>query len=236
MWYTLGMEVSVREAARQLGLSPRRMRALALAGRVPARRIDERQWVVDIDAARLAAYDRHPPGRPLSPRSCWALLAVAEGREPAGDLSGSERARARERMGALPDAPAGWLASRASIHRFASHRGILDHLFDDERLVLAGGSAAQHHGADLIALERVEAYVREPDLAPLVAQYALRPAHAGAENVLVRIPSPEWPFAPGSRFVAAAVVGVDLVDAADERSVWAGRALLRRVVAAAGER
>ena len=230
------MEVSIREAARRLQLSPRRLRALALAGRIPARRIDERQWVVDVDVAQLAAYARHAPGRPLSARSCWALLAVADGHEPAAGLSASERARARERARALADVPVGWLSGRASIHRFAAHRGVLDHLAEDERLVLGGGSAAQHHGADLIALERVEAYVREADLEPLVAGYALRPALAGAANVLLRVPGRAWPFGSASRIAPAPTVGVDLVDAADERSVRAGRALLRRLTLEAAER
>jgi len=227
------MEVSIREAARRLQLSPRRVRALALAGRIPARRIDERQWVVDVDAAQLAAYARNAPGRPLSARSCWALLALADGHEPAAGLSASERARAHRRARALADVPVGWLAGRASVRRLVAHRGVLERLTHEARLVLAGASAAQHHGADLIALERVEAYVREAELAPLLADYALRPALAGAENVLLRVPTPAWPFDPASRFAPAAVVGVDLVDAADDRSVRAGRALLRLMTPAA---
>lgn len=227
------MEVSIREAARRLQLSPRRVRALAAVGRIPARRIDDRQWVVNIDAAQLAAYARNAPGRPLSSRSCWALLALADGHEPAAGLSASERVRAHRRARGLADVPVGLLAGRASVHRLQAHRGVLDRLARDARLVLAGASAAQHHGADLVALEQVEAYVREADLAPLLADYALSPALAGAENVLLRVPAPAWPFDPGSRYAPGAVVGVDLVDAADERSVRAGRALLGRVLAEA---
>ena len=230
LWYYRGMEVSVREAARQLRLSSRRVRALAAAGRIPARRIDERTWVVDIDAARRRPYDRRASGRPLSPRSCWAILAVAEGREPLG-LSASERARARARAAVLAEAAPGSLAGRAALHRLTGHRGVLERLADDGRLVLGGASAAQRHGADVIALEYVEAYVRDDDLGPIVAAYAMQPAIAGAENTLLRVPAPGWPFPPEARVAPAPVVAADLIDAGDERSVRAGRALLRRIVA-----
>ena len=225
------MEVSVREAARQLRLSSRRVRALAAAGRIPARRIDERTWVVDVDAAQRDPYDRRATGRPLSPRSCWAILAVAEGREALG-LSASERVRARARAAALAELPPGSLAGRAVLHRLTGHRGVLERLADDGRLVLGGASAAQRHGADLIALDYVEAYVRADDLGPIVDAYAMRPAIAGAENALLRVPTPGWPFPPESRLAPAPVVAVDLIDAGDERSVRAGRALLRSIATA----
>lgn len=222
----------MREAARQLRLSPRRVRTLAIAGRIPARRIDERTWVIDVDAAQRAAYGRRAPGRPLSPRSCWAILAVAEGAEPLG-LSASERGRARERATTLAQMPPGSLSGRALVHRLAAHKGVLERLTGDDRLVLAGLSAAQRHGADVIALDYVEAYIREDDLSPIVDDYAMRPAIAGAENVLLRVPAPAWPFAAEIRVAPAAVVAIDLIDAADERSVRAGRALLRRLSAEA---
>jgi len=225
------MEVSVREAARQLRLSSRRVRALAAAGRIPARRIDERTWVVDVDAAQRDPYDRRATGRPLSPRSCWAILAVAEGREALG-LSASERVRARARAAALAELPPGSLAGRAVLHRLTGHRGVLERLADDGRLVLGGASAAQRHGADLIALDYVEAYVRADDLGSIVDAYAMRPAIAGAENALLRVPTPGWPFPPESRLAPAPVVAVDLIDAGDERSVRAGRALLRSIATA----
>lgn len=221
----------MREAARQLRLSSRRVRALAAAGRIPARRIDERTWVVDIEAARRGPYDRRAPGRPLSPRSCWAILAVAEGREPLG-LSASERARARARAAVLADSAPGLLARRAAPHRLAAHAGVLERLADDGRLILGGASAAQYHGADLVALDHVEGYVRRDDLESIVAAYAMGPAIAGAENVLLRVPAPSWPFPAGSLVAPAAVAAVDLVDAGDERSVRAGRALLRRITPA----
>lgn len=221
----------MREAARQLQLSSRRVRALAAAGRIPARRIDERTWVVDIEAARRGPYDRRASGRPLSPRSCWAILAVAEGREALG-LSASERARARARAAMLAESAPGWLAGRAAQHRLSAHAGVLERLAADGRLVLGGASAAQHHGAEVVALDYVEAYVRGDDLGSIVAAYAMRPAIAGAENALLRVPAPGWPFPAGSRVAPAAVAAIDLVDAGDERSVRAGRALLRRIVTA----
>ena len=86
-----------------------------------------------------------------------------------------------------------------------------------------------HYGADLIALDRVEAYIHNDDLEKFVSRHALREVSEGRENVLLRVP-PDWPFDPGARVAPPAVVAVDLVDAADQRSVRAGRDLLERIV------
>jgi hypothetical protein len=228
------MEISVREAARQLGLSPRRVRVLAAAGRLPARRIDERHWVVDVDAARRA-HSRRLAGRPLSPRSCWAILALAEGWDLIG-LSASERQRARGRLAALGDLPPRALSARAISHRFAGHRGVLGRLADDDRLVLSGASGAQRYGADIVALERVEAYVRDDHLDAVADDFALRSAAEGQENVLLRVPQPTWPFPETSRFAPQTVVAIDLIDAGDDRSVRAGQKLLSAGLAQAAAR
>lgn len=211
------MDVSVAEAAKALGLSPRRVRALAEAGQVPARRVG-RAWVIDLDS-RLPP---RPPGRRLSARSAWAVLGLGH-----DGLSRSERQRARERQGRLRDLPASALVRRAEVHRLVAHPAALRRLHDDHRIVLGGVSAAAHHGAEVIAVDRLEGYVRADDLDPVRQTYALRPPGEGdGANVVLRVPAPAWPFPQGERYAPRLVVAADLRDAGDERSVRAARGLL----------
>jgi hypothetical protein len=155
------------------------------------------------------------------------------GRDP-GPRSRAERIRARQRLQAVGELTPGQLSSRAEVYRLAAHRGLLGRIASDSRLVLGGASAASHHGADLVALGQVEGYVRADDLDHIVRDYALRPASFGDTNVILRVPAPDWPFAAGTRVADAAVVGADLVDHGDERSVRAGRGLLETARAAHG--
>ena len=211
------MDVSVAEAARALGLSPRRVRALARAGQIPARRVG-RAWVVHLDP-RLPP---RSPGRRLSARSAWAVLGLGhEG------LSRSERQRARERQVRLADLPPAALGRRAEVHRLVAHPAALRRLEDDPRVVLGGVSAAAHHGADVIAVDRMEGYVRDHHLDPVRRTYALRPPGEGdSPNVVLRVPAPAWPFPDEERYAPRLVVAADLRDAGDERSVRAARGLL----------
>jgi excisionase family DNA binding protein len=211
------MDVSVAEAAEALGLSARRVRALAEAGEIPARRVG-RAWVIDLDRRRLP----RPPGRRLSARSAWAVLGLGcEG------LSRSERQRARERQMRLAELPPLALIQRAAVHRLVGHPAALQRLKDEPRIVLSGVSAAAHHGADVIAVDRVEGYIRTNDLEDVRRAYALRaPSHEESANVLMRVPLPAWPFAEGERYAPRLVVAADLHDAGDERSVRAARGLI----------
>jgi excisionase family DNA binding protein len=211
------MEASVEEAARTLGISPRRVRALAAAGQLHSRRVG-RAWVIDLDGSNPA----RTPGRRLSARSAWGALGLLEDR-----LSRSERQRARQRRRQLAELPPGALLRRADVHRFLAHRAAVPRLGRDPRLVLSGVSAAGQHGVDLIALDQVEAYLRPEHLDSVRREYALRPPASDAPaNVILRVPRPTWPFSDDERVAPALVVAADLLDARDERSVRAARALI----------
>lgn len=120
------------------------------------------------------------------------------------------------------------MSARAEVHPFVVHRGMQDRLSSDPRLVLGGVSAASHHRADLVALGAVEGYVRVGDLKGLVREFALAsPSSDVPANVVLRVPVSGWPFDEGQRIASRAVVAMDLIDAGDERSIKAGRRLLR---------
>jgi hypothetical protein len=116
---------------------------------------------------------------------------------------------------------------RAENHRFVAHPAALSRLDRDRRVVLGGVSAAVHHGAEVLGLDRLEGYVRAEDFDGLRREYALRePGPRDVANVLLRVPLPAWPFAPGERHAPRLVVATDLREAGDERSTRAARDLL----------
>ena len=219
------VEVSVREAAQRLSVSPQRIRALAGGGRIPARKLG-RDWAIDLDQIGRQDVGRPGRGRPLSARSCWAILDMLAQKKPEG-LSRSERLRARARLESLADSAPGDLSARAEVFRYVIHRGLIERVATDPRIVLGGVSAASNYRADLVALEEIEGYVRAEDLERLIGDHALLLPSVGVRvNVLLRVPVPRWPFEEGERIASRGVVAVDLIDAGDDRSVRAGRKLL----------
>lgn len=92
--------VSVAEAAAQLGVGVPRIHQRIADGSLRAERIGS-QWVVD-ELSLLQVAERKSPGRPLSARSAWALIALSVGDYVAlADLAPSERARAAARLSEL---------------------------------------------------------------------------------------------------------------------------------------
>lgn len=217
-------EIDVAGWARAHGVSERRARQLAATGKLPARKLGGRWLVADTGSMRRAAR----AGRPLSERSVWAIADILDGVPPQG-LSRSELARAETRAAQAADLAPGDLAARADVHELRAHPGIIESLASDERVVIGGPRAASAHGADLIALSGLALYALRSDIPALVRDYALAPGQGDA-NVILR-GGPRLPGADG-RTASAAVAALDLLDAGDERSVRAARALLRKLVSA----
>lgn len=67
------MDISVRDAAQQLGRHPAEVRRLLASGTLHGRHLGH-QWVVnEEDLARIQSQVRRP-GRAMSPPRAWALL------------------------------------------------------------------------------------------------------------------------------------------------------------------
>jgi excisionase family DNA binding protein len=104
-------QVSVAEVAKRLGVGVQRVHQRIADGSLPAERVGS-QWVVN-EADILPLSDRRGPGRPLSPRSAWALVAIAAAQAPEGPyqepssaswlraLAPAERSRAKRRLNDL---------------------------------------------------------------------------------------------------------------------------------------
>jgi hypothetical protein len=183
-----------------------------------------RAWVIDSNDLRQVEHRRPEVGRPWSPASAWAVLALADGEDP--DLSPVERSRARRRLAQGLDVVAGRLSARAELRRFYAHPSVLDRLAAAPAVVRGGISAAAEHGADLVATDGIEGYVRANDLDQLVAKFSLDD-EAGRPNVVLRVvDDAAWPFRPGQVVAGRAVVAVDLFESDDPRSRRAGADLL----------
>lgn len=155
-----------------------------------------RQWSIEEADLELVRH-RTAAGRPLSPRSAWALVVAASDDDKAlARLGPSERSRARARLRALMalesaddlDEASAVLAvalgNRARRALFVASVRDLPDLRDDERLRLSGVSLP---GSNISAGELVEGYVRARDIDGLVGDYLLSPADRHRANVVLHV-------------------------------------------------
>lgn len=200
-------KVSVREAARRLGVGVARVHQRIADGSLPAERIGS-QWAVD-EASLEGVLESGVPGRPLSARSAWALIVLSQDPEdPLSELAAAEQARARRRLGRLLlSARAAqpteanvheqaallrsWLRNRAARRLYRASPIDLPDLRVDERVVLSGLS---HPQSSIASADVVEGYVRAGDLDALVQDYLLSPAAPGvAAPAILHVMPPEPP-------------------------------------------
>lgn len=215
--------VSVAKAAEYLAVSPRRVRRMLADELLAGHRIG-REWAIERRSLENLRRHRGSVGRPWRASSAWAVLAVASGND--SDLSSLDRSRARRRL--AERGLAGLvtrLGARADKRQLYGHPSVLGPLAAESGLVRSGVSAAADCGADIVALDFLEAYVSEGRIAALIKQYGLDP-DAERPNAVLRVVDEEaWPFAPGIDVAPRAVVAIDLLEADDERSRRAGAAL-----------
>jgi hypothetical protein len=223
---SLPAEVPVAEAARALGISDRRIRAMVRTGVLRGRRFAGR-WIIHGADVERRGHEGSRPGRPLSPLNAWALLQrLSSGAWP--PLPAWERSRLQRKLGrrsvlSLADE----LRGRAQREHFRADPRILERLLGDHALVRSGVSAASEYHIDVRAPGVVEGYVPRDRLGDLVYRYALRPADPGDANVILRSVDPRV-LLPGERIAPAAAVALDLLESPDPRSRRAGRELARR--------
>lgn len=191
-----GRYVSVAEAAQMLGVHPQRLHQRIRQGSLVAEKIGN-QWVIERDELRRL---KHPagPGRPLSAKSAWDLLAVADGDEASSGLSPSARSRARSRLrnllvqassADLEEAAAHIakaLRNRAERALFAASPRDLPDLREDNRVHLSGVSL---HESGVSFGDVAEGYVSSDDLNALVDDYLLSPAPRARANVILHVVS-----------------------------------------------
>lgn len=212
--------VSVAEAAKVLGVHRQRIHQRIREGSLPAQKVGH-QWAVEMSDLRRIEHHAGP-GRPLSARSAWDLLAVADSDQAASRLSPSARSRARSRLrnllaqasSAELDAAAALvknaLRNRAERALFAASPRDLPDLFDDARIHLSGVSLpASNMSVGSIA----EGYVSRDDIDGLIQYYLLSPADHSRANVILHV-IPPWAHHPALDDVAhsALALAADLAE------------------------
>src|SRR5450755_3617545 len=129
------------EAARRLGVSPQRVRALWHEGTISGRIVANRLLLDRASVLDLAERDR-PATRPLSARNAWTLLLMLAG-EPSPWASASELSRLRSLVRTRKkDALAALVRARARTVRLDGVTGVGGYVLRDGHVVPAGATLA----------------------------------------------------------------------------------------------
>lgn len=222
--------LSVADAARELGLSASRVRALIDGGALAAEKVGGR-WLVPWESVVARRRDPMPPGRPVAPRNVWVLLLEATDELPedvAIDPSTRWRLRkALERQGLVGIRHR--LERRATTYRLWGLPGELRRLRAAREIVLTGSSAAGALDLELAAPDTVDAYVCSRHMESVIAEYDLEDAEHAQHNVVLRVvPEAAW-LLDFRRVAPWAAVGLDLASYPDPRSSRVGIEMLERV-------
>jgi excisionase family DNA binding protein len=212
--------LSVAEAAKRLGVGVPRIHQRISDGSLRAERIGS-QWVVD-ELSLLRVAERKAAGRPLSARSAWAIIALAEGDvEELAALAPVERSRAKARLDELLSLVARPVKPESDVRHIASELRLM---FRNRAELLSRRVA----GADLPKLREdprwesivspaasgigsvdIDGYLAPNDVEPVSREYLLMPADADANVIIHILPNDQKAYA-GSKLLLA-------VDLADQR-------------------
>ncbi|CAN5163671.1 hypothetical protein BH09ACT10_BH09ACT10_11100 [soil metagenome] len=195
------MNISVNDAAKRSGLSPRRIRELIASGRLQAERVGA-SWI--IDEAVLASFEPRI-GRPMSSRNAWGLAQLFAGEHPS--VSPSELSRLRKRRNELVRADEdrvaqilrSWMAERAERRLYRVARPDLPSLLADDDLVVSGLSDPR---SGLSAAGMAEGYVLADKLDALIRRHLLIEADELNSNVVLHVS--DQPVEAVSPFLVAA--------------------------------
>lgn len=205
----------VADAARELGVSQQRVRAMIAAGEMAAEKAAGAWWISPSAVARISRAQRDS-GRPLASASAWALLLAASG-VPIPWASAQQRWRVSSALdeGSL-ESSFGKLRRRAERREFQAHPGELARMRKRRELMLGGVSASGELRLGLRGDEEFEAYVAESDLEAVVRRHGL--AGGGEMNVVLRaVPDQLWGSVADVVAPLAAVLA-DLAEHPDPRA------------------
>lgn len=229
-------KVSVAEAARWLGVGVPRIHQRIADGSLRAERLGS-QWVVDgLSLVRVAEHQK--AGRPLSARSTWAIIALAEGDDEAlAALAPSERSRAKARLDDLLSLVAKPARSEQDVRRVAS---ALRLMFRNRAAIVRCKAAAADlpelredsrwesvisPAASGIASGDVDGYLAGHHVDAVSRDYLLLPAEEADSNVVIHVPPEGQKSYAHSRLRLA----VDLADQRGPREELRAAELLHEV-------
>ena len=218
--------ISAADVAKRLHVNEARVRALIERGVLPGRKLANR-WLVPGEALNSSGIAARLTGRPFSSENAWGLLFLASGR-PAEWLSPVERSRLKARLKSPKFPFATRFRVRARVNYLRGDERALRKIVADGRFVRSGVSAAEDHNVDLSVPSVVEGYLPKDRRAKFSYEHALQEVSEGSANLILRSVEDLWPF-KSDRVAPKAVVAVDLIDSADQRSRRAGSKLLKQV-------
>ena len=201
------MPFSAQQAAEALGVSRMQISRLVRQGDLRASRLGN-ALLIDPDSVNEYRDLRPDRGRPLSPRSVWARIARESARLES-DGSEGDASEAARHLAVVGRRRADRLAYRALPNRVPA-------VLADQRVVLSGADAGQHHGAPVRPGEPHQVYVSGDDLDQLVADYRLRDS-SGEPNLIMRVvDSDAWILR--HRIAPPLVAAIDALEDGDARS------------------
>src|SRR5450631_3350808 len=215
--------VSVSDAAEALRLNRSRVRALAAAGELSARKIAG-VWLLDRASVEQRREHPAPAGRPLRAPNAWRVLLLASGEEIDEDADPVVRWRVRDALDRRGlDGLRRLLRRHAEVDYFWGLPGELRRLRERDDVVLAGTSAAAGYHLDLLSGDRVDVYVSASEAPGLERAHALQPAAGAEANVVLRlVPDDAWPLLAGRRLAPLAAVAIALAEDPDPRAARVG--------------
>ena len=229
--------VSVSEAADLIGVSVPRIHQRIADGSLRAQRIGA-QWVID-ELSLLRIAERHRPGRPLSTRSAWAIIATSLDNQPAlTGLAHAERLRARARWNGLLESASRCSATEDDVrHLSTTLRSVFRNRASRLQRTAAVADLSRlrqdHRWQALvspaqtgIASATVEGYLSADDLDPISREYLLVPVDTDANVVIHVLPAGQHPYPTSTLRLAA-----DLADHRSPREELRAAELLRGLVA-----
>lgn len=234
--------MSVAEAAQRLGVGVPRIHQRIADGSLRAERIGS-QWAVD-ELSLVQVAECRSPGRPLSARSAWALIALSVTDDAAlADLAPSERARAATRLAELYGVVRRPPRSEREVRRVAA---VLRQRFRNraDRVLLKAADAdlpglradgrwesVLSPAVSGIASGQVEGYVANEHFKPLADDFLLMPAEHDANVIAHVLPAGQRSY-PDSQLLLAA----DLSEHRGPREERRAAELLREIAGAARSR
>jgi excisionase family DNA binding protein len=197
--------IAVSEAAHRLGVGVARVHQRIADGSLPAQRLGSR-WVIDESALPPVA-ERSLPGRPLSERSAWALIAAGQASDhELAILAANERGRAQKRLSRLlsPEPVSAvsaevevrelaqilrsWLRNRSQRQLWRAADRDLPDLRVDDRIILSGLSDPR---SGISSGDLVEGYAARDQVEDLVQDYLLIEASPSSRaNVIIHVMPP----------------------------------------------
>jgi excisionase family DNA binding protein len=219
--------ISPVDAARRLGVTPRRVYSLVSENRLRSERVGGR-LLIDRDDVDARAAGARAVGRPFSPRRAWAMILLAAGENPPGlDASTKSKLRRLLRERDLWSMRARF-AERAERRPLRAHSSDIPRIEAESDIIRTGARHAAAAGLGLVAPEApLELYVDRKTADRLIERYRLVPSTR--PNVLLRVIPDDVRHWLNDSVAPRPAIALDLAEDRDPRSQQVAREVISRL-------